>query len=215
MSATFETINEDGILLGISSAVHGMRQPMKSFSRSDTPINCSADDISLGENDYNLAKKLVNAGPEHAKYLRMIPVWVDITAPLYFWSEFDTYKIGTTANSTSTMHTLSKDNLDEAFCFPRGIMEEADAEFDELINVLKLIQEKMKISNNEERKKLKVVFKSLLPSCFLYTRTVCLNYQTLQTMYKQRYSHQLSEWNTDFVNWVESLPYSELITGKF
>lgn len=127
-----------------------------------------------------------------------------------WFAEFDTYKIGTTANSTSTMHTLVKDNLKKAFDYPYGIDPDADAAFDKYLKALKKVQ---KEAVNDPS--YKWLLKKMLPASFKYTRVVSLNYQVLQNMYHQRKNHALPDWNTDFVSWVKTLPYSEFITGEF
>ena len=145
-----------------------------------------------------------------------MPVWVEITADIAWWSEFDTYKIGTSANSTSTMHTIGKDNLEEAFDFPFGIDQDADSVFKDYLFALKSIQLRMnELKGTEQFTAYKKILKAMLPASFKYTRLVSLNYQVLQNMYRQRKNHALPQWNTDFVNWVKSLPYSEFITGEF
>lgn len=220
--ATFKTLEEIGTYAGLSAALYGMRMPKKSFDRADSGWNSIHTIYKIGNNDYDLAKRLIKAGPEHCKFLRQVPVWVEITAPMDWWAEFDTYKIGTTANSTSTMHTLMKDDLTEAFDFPYGIDQDADSAFDNYLDAIKSIQLRYQKLNEDDNiyskawaAELKIAMKRMLPASFKYTRVVGLNYQVLQNMYRQRKNHALPEWNTDFVSWINTLPYNEFITGEF
>ena len=147
----------------------------------------------------------------------MIPVWVDITAPESWWVEFETYKVGTTANSTSTMHTLHREDLREAFDFPFGVDQDGDAAFLNYLDNIKSIQERLnKLEKGTDLyNQYHDMLSRMLPRAFKYTRTVCLSYAVLANMYGQRKHHRKAAWNTDFVSWVKSLPYSELITGEF
>lgn len=213
--ATFEILNINGTLNGFEAALHGMRQPLQSFDKSDS--YWEDGNYVIGPNDYKLAKALRKAGPEHCKYLRMIPVWIDITAPESWWTEFDTYKVGTTANSTSTMHTLHREDLREAFDFPFGLDQDADAAFLNYLDNIKSIQERLnKLEKGTDLyNQYHDMLSRMLPRAFKYTRTVSLSYAVLANMYAQRKNHRKAAWNTDFVSWVKSLPYSELITGEF
>ena len=207
----FETLEVAGWI----SAIEGMRAPLKSYDKSDS-IDAYYDKFILGEKDYKLAKTLCQSGPEHRKWMRQIQVWAKISMPLYWWSEFDTYKIGTSANSESTMHTLMKrpltlDDFDTEYMSQEGI--------DQLENVINGLNTWIDIyprfDDNEEKEKLFINMKSLLPTSFIQTRYVNLNYEVLHNMYHQRKNHRLPQWSTDFVSWVETLPYSEFITEKF
>lgn len=196
------------------SALRGMRNPLQSHAKSDSYMN---DDIAvIGENDLNLAQRLLVAGTEHSKFMRQIFVSVDITAPIYWWSEMDTYKIGTTANSCSTMHTLHKHSITKD-------MFETDDDLD--INKYGSFGELDVVISYLEGLRLKYIetgdynyfreLKQLLPSSFLQTRTWTANYAVIRNIYNQRcyHKHKLREWSTDFKNWVHTLPYSkELIT---
>lgn len=213
--AEFKTLNIAGTYNGFEAAVHGMRQPLKSFHKADS--YWGGNEFILGDNDRKLARGLRKAGSEHCKYLRMIPVWADITAPETFWTEFDTYKVGTTANSTSTMHTIHRDGFEAAFDFPYDLDDDASNAFDSYIKTVSSVRDKMNAfeKGGDEYNKYHDLICKMLPRCFKYTRTICLNYAVLASMYHQRKDHRKSDWNTDFVNWVKTLPYNELITGDF
>ena len=180
-------------------ALRGMRNPLNSWDKSDSSWN----PLYIGKNDMNLAQRLISAGPEHMKFMRQIFVCVDITAPLYWWKEFDTYKVGTAANSTSTMHKLTSEPITpDKF--------EWDIDFADYQNQI------MDICENLRQKYLETKDKSywralvqVLPEAWLQTRTVTMSYANLRTMYFQRRNHKLTEWSEDFCNWVETLPYSK------
>lgn len=189
---------------GWEAAIRGMRNPMNSWDKSDSSVN------NIGENDLNLMKRLRNAGTDHRKYLRMITVTCDILAPLYWWKEFDTYKVGTVANSCSTMHKIH----DKEF-------EELDFSFENLsseLNALDLGQTIIKTLNQLRDAYISTKDKhywyqmiQLLPSSYNQKRTVMMNYEVLANIYKARKNHKLDEWK-DFCYLVEALPYSELFT---
>ena len=197
---------------GFDAAIAGMRNPLKSYDKADTQEGV------IGENDLDLATRLVKAGPEHRKFLRMIWVWADITAPRFWWSEYDTYKVATAANSESTMHKLKDEKFSrELFEFEWGVDGTVDAAFDTWISELKAFQEKMNSEKDPQtREKYHRMLKGMLPEGFLQKRTVCINYETIRTMYKQRHNHRLPQWREDFCSWVEGLPYAKefLIEGK-
>ena len=213
----FETID----VYGFDAAMSGMRNPLKSYHKADsvwTVNETETDEIyEIGPNDYKLAKSLWKGGPEHRKWMRMVWVWVDITAPRYWWSEFDTYKIGTAANSESTMHTLLKEDFSRnQFEWPvfEGKDWDLEAVFKDYINNLKMARDRANASPKEKEYYHKIL-KSMLPESFLQKRTICLNYEVLANMYRQRKNHRLPQWNKYFVEWVKTLPYSEFITGDF
>ena len=204
---------------GFQAAFRGMRNPLNSWDKSDSATKIilgrkqNEERFIIGENDLILAQTLIKGGDEHAKFLRQIAVWVDITAPLYFWSEFDTYKIGTTANSTSTMHKLGSEEFNKSM-FESGCYE--PIAFDHLqdrINVLNFIRKEWlqaKESGDEEKtKNLFRLMKAELPTSYLQTRTWSANYAAVRNMYFQRRNHRLPEWSKDFVRWVEGLPYAD------
>lgn len=184
---------------GFSAAMRGMRNSYKSHDKASET------------SDHELAMKLAAAGPEHRKYLRQIMCWMDITAPLYWWKQADAYKVGITQNSESTMHTLIRDGVTFAdFCWPDSRAKQT------LGNIIKQLEIERYLyheeTDPEEKELIEKRVISLLPSSFLQKRTVCVNYETLRNMYQQRKNHKLSEWRI-FCQVLESLPYSDLITG--
>ena len=213
-----EVFNFDG-------AFRGMRNPMNSWDKSDSRLNI-VDRFIMGENDTKLAQKLILAGTEHCKFMRQIMLSVDITAPLYWWKEFDTYKVGTTANSTSTMHKLSTtpitidcfeiDDYDENLgnYFSRSDNAK-ERDFGYLAEDVGFIIELLEYLRQTyvETKDIKY-WKELirwLPESWLQTRTITMNYENVRNMYWQRvkHPHKLTEWRNGFGKWVESLPYSK------
>ena len=199
---------------GWEPALYGMRFPLKSLYKADSYYD--GDNFIIGPNDYNLAKKLWKAGPEHRKYLRQIQVWVKISAPRYWWSEFDTYKIGTSANSFSTMHKILTEDFDQTdfeWMFEARDWD-IEVEFRNYLDVLKMVRDR---ANDDPKYKehYQQLLKCMLPESFIQTRAVNLNYEVLATMYHQRKNHRLPQWSKDFVEWTHTLPYSEFITGRF
>lgn len=209
----------------MESIIYGLRNPMNSWKKTDTTFyydDCVAKDLtdtSIGDKDLTLMTRLVKAGPEHRKYLRMMNVYVDITAPLYWWKEFDTYKIGTVANSCSTMHkiTAKEFTLDD---FSHDQLYYASPTVNEFTNSNSYMTMKtiVDILNFWRNRYLETKNKTdwyqiiqLLPSSYNQKRTVMLNYEVLGNIYRQRKNHKLNEWR-DFCEWIEMLPYSELIT---
>lgn len=235
--------------------IEGMRNPMNSWDKKDSGYGCedklcwkackfspewcgNGQKYVLGESDHSLMQRLSDAGTEHRKYMRMMPVYVKITAPLYWWKEFDTYKVGTVANSCSTMHKIaekeftledfSTEHLTEFI--PGQKLKGWTLEDNDLIllddnsdhgyssvDILSII---IKTLNFNRKKFLETKDKKywwnmiqLLPSSYNQTRNVMLNYEVLANIYRQRKGHKLDEWR-EFCKWIESLPYSELITGK-
>lgn len=205
-------------IAGFLPALEGMRMPLKSYKKQDTEIQEDGQ-INVGPNDYALANKLVTAGgSEHAKFLRQIQVWVKVTAPRFFFQEMSTYKVGTTENSESTMHTLMRDGLtEEDICFQfeenDNGLSQAMRDYIRLINTL--IQVYKYKGTSFEKNQIFEKVKAMLPEGFIQTRMVSLNYEVLRNMYRQRKNHRLSGWNTDFVNWIHSLPMHEWITEEF
>lgn len=219
---------------GFKHTLRGMRNPMNSWDKSDSnycmldseydcnecptnhncPMNMSADHAYvIGKNDLGLAQRLIIAGSEHRKFMRQIFVSVDIAAPLYWWKEFDTYKVGTVANSTSTMHKLATTPI-TLECFEcddisRDLLwdEQSDCSVeDNIIPFLENLRTSY-LQTNDSR-----FWKELirwLPESWLQTRTVTLNYENLRNMYFQRKNHKLTEWSKTFCDWVESLPYAK------
>jgi hypothetical protein len=194
---------EKTIVDGWEAAIRGMRNPLNSWDKSDTRFNWEVGKIVIGENDLALMKKLSKAGSDHAKFLRMINVTVDITAPLYWWKEFDTYKVGTVANSCSTMHTIHKKPF-ELSDFSWEHLTEANLKVLEwLIDVLNANREKYNATKNKEDW-LQMI--QLLPTSYEQKRTVQLNYQVLKNIYHSRKNHKLAEWHV-LCAWIEKLPY--------
>jgi hypothetical protein len=211
--------------------IEGMRNPMNSWDKSDSEIcrgrdgfeDCrmspaggcprhedfSNDVFCMGENDYGLMMKLANGGAVHAKYRRMIPVYVTINAPLYWWKEFDTYKVGTVCNSCSTMHKIhSKEfTLDDFSTEHLG-----DWSIYALERTIGCLNDARMLFHDDGRKADWWQLIQLLPTSYNQKRTVMLNYEVLANMYHSRKNHKLDEWHT-FCDWIEALPYAELITG--
>ena len=240
-------------VLGWEHAIRGMRNPMNSWEKSDSflcreieddtcPEDCSfigkcpvygtEDFFVLGGNDYALMKNLRNAGTDHRKFMRMITVYLDITAPLYWWKEFDTYKVGTVANSCSTMHKIhaKEFTLDDFSC--EHLLEQKDVNLPDdsccnwnwegcgIIAPIDILEETVSMLNTARKMFLETNDKKywwqmiqLLPTSYNQKRTVMLNYEVLANIYKSRRNHKLDEWHT-LCDWIEELPYSELITGK-
>ena len=209
-------------VLGWEHAIRGMRNPMNSWEKSDswyTTDDGTPDhpNVHIGLNDLDLMKRLRNAGTDHRKFMRMIAVYVDITAPLYWWKEFDTYKVGTVANSCSTMHKITaKEFALEDFSHEHLIVAGLNSlkrTIDDLNSAREgYLDERIK-QNPEWRKEVWWQMIQLLPSSYNQRRTMMLNYEVLANIYKSRRNHKLDEWHT-FCDWIEGLPYSELITGK-
>lgn len=205
---------------GFIHAIRGMRNPYNSWSKSDS--NCVG---GIGENDLELAQKLIKAGSEHRKFLRQIFVSVDITAPLYWWKEFDTYKVGTVSNSCSTMHTLTKNPI-TLKCFEMDDYEDVLVPQNEkegtyivmhgvwhnIISYCELLRKEY-VKNKD-----KMIWKELirlLPESYLQKRTITMSYENILSMVKQRRNHKLIEWSVAFILWARSLPYAnELIFGE-
>ena len=224
---------ENTEVMGWEAAVRGMRNPMNSWHRGDTEFHggvvrfdtCNErwEDnghiMSLGSNDLDLMTRLRNAGTDHRKFMRMVTVYFDITAPLYWWKEFDTYKVGTVANSCSTMHKIA----DKEFTFDdfscEHLERRASLTLKKVIDDLNYYREyyislaKQNVSESDTKAKdIWWQLIQLLPTSYNQRRTVMLNYEVLANIYKSRRNHKLDEWHT-FCDWIESLPYSELIRG--
>ena len=221
---------------GWEAAIRGMRNPMNSWDKSDSERkyyggDCYKGVFEVGENDLDLMKRLRDAGTDHRKYMRMIAVYCDITAPLYWWKEFDTYKVGTVANSCSTMHKIhskefeiddfSHEHLDDSvtqgFSIRDGLTGEyagidmSSVDFLQLIcNVLNLYRCRY-LETKDKKYWWQMI--QLLPSSYNQKRTVMLSYEVLTNMYKSRKNHKLDEWH-EFCDWIKTLPYSELITDE-
>lgn len=194
---------------GIPRSVYSARNAFNSWNKSDSDLSTD----SLGNADLDLAIRLRNAGTDHRKFMRMIIVYLDITAPLYWWKEFDTYKVGTVANSCSTMHKIA----DKEFTLEDFSCEHLEnswlAHLKETIRLLNEARDAYNWCNTDAKKEWWWQMIQLLPSSYNQKRTVMLNYEVLANMYKSRRNHKLDEWHT-FCDWIEELPYSELITGE-
>lgn len=229
-------------VVGFENAIRGMRNPMNSWDKSDSKYdiqNCDdcvhksdysvchnspiykCFDTKVGDNDLDLMKRLAKAGTDHRKFMRMIVVYVDITAPLYWWKEADTYKVGTVRNSCSTMHKITEKEftLDD-FSHDRLLVVEKLETIIDWLNKYRDIyvnwdkHRSYVDSNGVELNKKDIWWQliQLLPSSYNQRATVMLNYEVLANMYHSRKNHKLDEW-VDFCKWIETLPYSELITG--
>ena len=192
---------------GWEAAIRGARNPMNSWDRMDSCYNNG--EFEIGENDYKLLKNLTIAGPEHRKWNRMVTVTMDITAPLYFLKEWDTYKVGTVANSCSTMHRIQAKKF-EMSDFSVEHLRSLRV-MHEVIDELNFYRDKF---NKDKKKEDWWEMIQLLPTSYNQKRTVHLNYEVLGTMYKQRRHHKLSEWQA-FCDTIKTLPYSEFITREF
>lgn len=196
---------------GFEAAIRGMRNPWNSWDKSDSVILPTENIIDVGKNDHALMKKLVSAGTDHSKFMRMVNVTCDITAPMFWWSEYDTYKVGTVRNSCSKMHTIHIKPFDIDDFTHEGC-DKIPAAIDTLMYVVGECEHLRKLYNDTEQKKYWRAIIELLPESFNMRATVQLNYAVLRNMYHSRKNHRLDEWR-DFCRWIESLPYSELITG--
>ena len=242
---------ENTEVLGWEHAIRGMRNPMNSWDKSDsgycqrdllrdctTCVHKSTDypvcysGFDIGPNDYTLMMNLRNAGTDHRKFMRMITVYLDITAPLYWWKEFDTYKVGAVANSCSTMHKIhSKEfTIDDFSC--EHLLEQKDVNVPDdsccnwnwegcgIITPINILEETIDMLNKAREMFLETNDKKywwqmiqLLPTSYNQKRTVMLNYEVLANIYKSRRNHKLDEWHA-LCDWISELPYSELITGE-
>lgn len=213
---------------GWEAAIRGMRNPMNSWDKSDSYFGKpyledknSYIKSHIGQNDLALMKKLAKAGTDHRKFMRMINVSCDIAAPLYWWKEFDTYKVGTVANSCSTMHkiaekefTLDDFSHEHLDIRTRPLLEEIVNTLNDYRNLyVNYNADDFKIKGCPSKKDIWWQMIQLLPSSYNQKRTVMLNYEVLANIYKSRKGHRLDEWH-EFCRWIETLPYSELITGE-
>ena len=232
-------------VLGWEHAIRGMRNPLNSWEKSDsgtcmdtlachscdknrkTECNVTVNhgDFIVGPNDLDLMTRLRNAGADHRKFMRMLTVYVDITAPLYWWKEFDTYKVGTVANSCSTMHTIHKKEFDISDFSTDHLLSPSIQCIKSTINDLNYYRNlylnggdicfgtvEETVHYEPKNKDIWWQMIQLLPTSYNQKRTVMLNYEGLANIYKSRKNHKLDEWH-DFCDWIKALPYSELITG--
>lgn len=188
--------------------ISGMRNPMNSWDKMDS--HDTAGLFFLGDKDKQLMKKLAKSGTDHRKFMRMIPVYVDITAPLYWWKEFDTYKIGTVANSCSTMHKIQE----KKFTLEDFSHEHLQAPMVEILkHTIHGLNDARDAYLSSKDKLMWWQMIQLLPSSYNQKRSVMLNYEVLANIYKSRKNHKLDEWR-DFCKWIEDLSFSYLITGE-
>lgn len=231
------SINFENIIMPSSeqwkAVIIGARNPLNSLSKSDSGSECPMEydnggcdgcdscnlNFVIGPNDFNLLQRLCKAGTDHRKFMRMLPVMVTITAPLYWWKEFDTYKVGTVANSCSTMHKIhaKEFTLKDFSCEHLLDFEEKGklkfSPLGTLQNTIDELNDCREVYLETKDKKYWWQMIQLLPSSYNQKRTVMLNYEVLATMYHQRKNHKLDDWR-EFCSWIETLPYSELITGN-
>ena len=225
-------------VMGWEAAIRGARNPMNSWHKSDTtfydnvngeyhdicgnsgPFNHDFEaDMIMGHNDLDLMKRLCKAGTDHRKFMRMITVYLDITAPFYLWKEFSTYKVGTVANSCSTMHKIhaKQFTLEDFSCeYLMDFEEKGRLKFSPLgtlQNTIDELNDCREVYLETKDKKYWWQMIQLLPSSYNQKRTVMLNYEVLANMYHSRKNHKLDEWR-EFCSWIETLPYSELITNN-
>lgn len=227
-------------LHGWEPGIRGMRNPKNSWKKSDSEFvttdgehhdicgnfgprygSYGWEEAVIGENDLNLMTTLRNAGTDHRKFMRMIVVYMDVTAPLYWWKEYDTYKVGTVANSCSTMHKIAEkeftlDDFSHEHLFHNVNDTEIwlNIDFPDVLNhTIFFLNKARELYIKTKDKKYWWQMIQLLPSSYNQRRTVMLNYEVLANIYKSRRNHKLDEWHT-FCDLIESLPYSELITGK-
>ena len=227
---------ENTEVMGWEHAIRGMRNPLNSWDKMDSHdcpchdgLDCDCPMVEgiqdpsieckeaieksafcVGENDYDLMMRLAKAGPEHAKYRRMIVVYADVTAPRYWWTEYDTYKVGTVANSCSTMHKIADKKFTPEDFSTEHLVGKSFAALKNTLDVMNLEREHYLATKDKDCWWQMI---QLLPQSYNQKRTIMLNYEVLATIYRQRKGHKLDEWR-DFCKWIEQLPYSELITDK-
>ena len=212
---------ENTEVMNFENAIRGMRNPLESWDKSDSEyIDIESEEgielqskgiyYKIGKNDLELMQKLIKAGSEHRKFMRQIFVSVDITAPLYLWKEFDTYKVGTVSNSTSTMHKLASTPI-TIDCFEMGNFE--DLRMFDISTVWEILifdlERLRKLYNETKDKRYWKELIRLLPESWLQKRTITMNYENILNMYRQRKNHKLAEWSKSFCDWVKTLPYAE------
>lgn len=223
---------------GWENAIRGMRNPMNSWDKSDSgncqelctsgkcpnPLKCDSWALyCIGPNDLSLMRKLSKSGPDHRKFMRMITVYMDITAPLYWWKEFDTYKVGTVANSCSTMHKIAEKEFKFDDFSHEKLINSACMEIQEqhirispiqaLATTIECLNSYRNVYLQTKDKKYWWQIIQLLPSSYNQKRTIMLSYEVLANIYKSRKAHKLDEW-VEFCKFIETLPYQELITGE-
>lgn len=191
-------------VLNLENAMRGARNPMNSWERTDSYYDEDRNYV-LGPNDLDLAKRLAKAGPDHRKFIRQIFVSVDITAPMYWWKEYDTYKVATVANSTSTMHKIHSKVFEETDFSTDHMTEESKNRFLDFVGYIEEVRKKY-VESKDKAYWYDLI--QLLPSSYNQLRTCTLNYETLSNIYYARKAHKLDEWHT-FCDWIKTLPYAE------
>lgn len=225
---------ENAEVLGWEAAIRGMRNPMNSWDKSDSYYGCDSEECLLdkrtchwctcynpedahfhiGSNDKDLMKCLAKSGTDHRKFMRMITVYVDITAPLYWWKEFDTYKVGTVANSCSTMHKIHAKEFEISDFSTEHLVTGPDSPYEFMYAIIIMLNAERDLYLKTKDKKHWWQMIQLLPSSYNQKRTVMLNYEVLANIFAARCNHKLDEWK-QLCGWMRELPYSELITGEF
>lgn len=200
---------ENTEVCGLEHAIRGMRNPMNSWYKSDSYIHYLTDEIVIGKNDLDLMRRLVKAGTDHRKFMRMIVVYADITAPLYWWKEADTYKVGTVRNSCSTMHKITEKEFTLDDFSHEHLCNNSIKTLEKVIETLNIERNNYLVSKD---KWCWWQIIQLLPSSYNQKATLMLNYEVLANIYHSRKNHKLDEW-VEFCKWIETLPYSELIIG--
>lgn len=200
------------VVFGFEAAIRGMRNPMNSWDKSDSFVLACEDgslsNLQIGKNDLKLMQSLVKAGTDHSKFMRMINVTMDITAPLYWWKEFDTYKVGTVANSCSTMHKLTDTNIDiDLFSLDFTLYPINEYEYEVIDRYFHLLEDLRIKSKNGDKLSWELLIK-LLPESYNQKRTIQLNYQVLRNIYFARKNHKLNEW-IKLCDIIKQLPYAK------
>lgn len=212
---------ENTDVIGWEHAIRGMRNPMNSWDKIDSGYSTGkiSDEIQIekplfviGKSDFHLMERLRNAGTDHRKFMRMIMVYVDIIAPLYWWKEFDTYKVGTVANSCSTMHKIAAKRFDQDDFSHEHLTNSGNYILNCTIDMLNDYRTRY-LETKDKKYWWQMI--QLLPSSYNQKRTVMLNYEVLANVYDSRKEHKLDEWRIGFMDWIKTLPYSNLITQEY
>lgn len=212
---------ENTDVIGWEHAIRGMRNPMNSWDKIDSGYSTGkiSDEIQIekplfviGKSDFHLMERLRNTGTDHRKFMRMITVYVDIIAPLYWWKEFDTYKVGTVANSCSTMHKIAAKRFDQDDFSHEHLTNSGNYILNCTIDMLNDYRTRY-LETKDKKYWWQMI--QLLPSSYNQKRTVMLNYEVLANVYDSRKEHKLDEWRIGFMDWIKTLPYSNLITQEY
>lgn len=207
-------------ICGFPAAIRGMRNPKNSWAKSDSDFTSDLakemsieSEFHLGSNDFKLMETLASAGTDHRKFMRMIAVYLDVIAPLYWWKEYDTYKVGTVANSCSTMHKIAEKEFTLEDFSHEHLEPDAINVLEDVIHTMNVHRQWFNEGSFARSKNDWWQMIQLLPSSYNQRRTLMLNYEVLANIYNARRNHKLDEWHT-FCDWIEGLPYAELITGR-